>query len=84
MLSLNLPPCCYIPSHTSQVSTLKQSTKEFKLHVCMHHIIIIVIIGMLALCVSMMSHTTLILYYHTSMLTLHISLISHALWLPHV
>ena len=35
------------------------------------------------LCYSIMSHATLILYYHTSMLTLHTSLISHALWLPH-
>jgi len=31
---------------------------------------------------SIISHATLVLYYHASMLTLHTSLISRALWLP--
>ena len=35
-------------------------------------------------CYIILSHATLILYYHTSMLTLLTSLLSHALWLPHV
>ena len=57
------------------------STKEFKPHACMHHVVIIV---MLALCYFIMSHATLILYYHTPMLTLQTFLMSRALWLPHV
>ena len=60
------------PSHTSQISTLKQSTKEFKPHARTHHIVIIVniiIMAMLTLWYSLMSHATLILYYHTSTLT---------------
>ena len=47
-----------------------------------HHVIIIAMIivhAMLTLCYFIMSHATLILYYHTSMLTLHTSLISPAL-----
>ena len=50
-----------------------------------HHVVIIVtttIIAMLTLCYSIMSHATLILYHHASMLTLYTSLIPHALWLP--
>jgi hypothetical protein len=41
-----------------------------------HRIVIIVIIVVLTLCYSMMSHATLILYYHASMLTLQTSLVS--------
>ena len=47
----------------------------------MHHIVIIeiiVIIATLTLCYSIMSHSIRILFYYTSMLTLH-NLISHAL-----
>ena len=36
------------------------------------------------LCNSILSHATLILYYHASMLTLQNSVISRALWLPQV
>ena len=36
------------------------------------------------LCYSIMSHTTLILYYHASTLTLQTSIISCALWLPYM
>ena len=36
------------------------------------------------LCSSVMSHATPILQYHASMFTLQNSVISHALWLPHV
>ena len=64
--------------------TFKQSTKELKPHTHVHHDIIIVIIAMLTSCYSTMSRVTLILYYHdASMITLQISLISRALWLPH-
>jgi hypothetical protein len=80
------------PSHMSHVLTLKQSTKEYKPHARMHHVlivVIIVIIAMLTLCYSIMSHTTLILlsfyffiFDQESMLTLQNSLISHELWLP--
>ena len=73
------------PSHISRVLTLmKQPIKEFKPHACTHHIVITIIIAMSTLCYSIMPHTTLILYYHASMLTLHTSFISRALWLPHV
>ena len=57
--------------------TLKQSAKEFKPHTHMHHVVINainVIIAMLTLCYSIMSHAKPILYYHTSMLTLRNSL----------
>ena len=54
------------PYHILQVLTLEQSIKECKLHACMHHIAIIVII----VNVDFVSHATLILYYHVSMLTL--------------
>ena len=50
----------------------------------MHHVIIIVIIVVLTLFRSIMSHATLILYYHASMLTLWTPLRSRALWLYHV
>jgi hypothetical protein len=69
------------PSHISWVLTLMKSTKEFKPHARTNHIVIFVIIAMLILYNSMTSHATIILYHHTSMLTLQTSLISHALWL---
>jgi hypothetical protein len=40
------------------------------------------ILRRLTLCYSIMSHATLILFYHTCMLTQHNSLILCALWLP--
>ena len=51
----------------------------------MHHVVIIVIIvivAMLTLRYSIMSHATLFIFYHASILKLHNSLISCALWLP--
>ena len=45
----------------------------------MHHDVSIVISAMLTSCYFIVSRATLILYYHTFMLALHISLISHAL-----
>ena len=51
---------------------------------CHHCIIIIIIIAILTLCYSIMSCATLIIYYHTSMLTLHTCLTPRALSLPHV
>jgi hypothetical protein len=81
---LNLPPCYYtFPSH---IYIMRFDTKiihqKIQPHTCMHHVVIITIIAMLTLCYSKMSHATLILYYHASMLTLHISLTFRALWLP--
>jgi hypothetical protein len=67
VLNLNLPSRCQIPSHISWGLTLKVSTKGFKPHTRTHHvviIVIIVIITMLTLCYSIMSHATLIIYYH--------------------
>ena len=52
---------------------LKEINIEFKPQVHTHHdviIITIVTIAMLTLCQSILSHATLILFYHTSMLTL--------------
>ena len=73
------------PSHISLILTLKQSTKELKPQVRTHQVDIIVIIiidAMLVLCCSTMSHATLNLYHHTSMLILYSCLKVHALWLP--
>ena len=50
----------------------------------MHHVVIVVIIAMLTLCYSIMSHAALIIFYRAFMLTLHKSLIPRALWLPHM
>ena len=47
----------------------------------MHHVVIIIMIVMLTMCYSVLSHATLILYYHASMLTLHTFIISNVLWL---
>ena len=58
------------PSHISWVLTLKLTTKEFKPQACTHHVVIIVIIAMLTLCASIMSHVTLFFFYHTSMLNI--------------
>ena len=68
--------------------TLKQFTNEFKPHAHMHLVVtifIIVNIAVLTLYSFIMSHqhATLILYYHTSIVTLQNSLIPCALWLPH-
>jgi hypothetical protein len=47
-----------------------------------HPLLFIVVIAMLTLCYSIMSHATLIIFYHASMLlTLQkLSFVSHALW----
>ena len=50
-----------------------------KPHTYTYHIIIIIITAMSTLCYSIISHTTLILYYHTSMFTLPTSFISCAI-----
>jgi uncharacterized membrane protein len=55
--------------------------KEIKPHVRTHHVVTVVIFNLLTLCYSIMSHITLILYYHASMLILQTSLISYALCL---
>ena len=65
VLILNLHLCCHISSHTSRILTLKLFTKDFQPHTCTNHIVIIiviVIIAMLTLCYSAMSHATRILY----------------------
>ena len=54
-------------------------TKKFKSHAHTHHV---VIIAMLTLCHSIMSHATLILFPHAFVLTILKSLIPRALWLP--
>jgi hypothetical protein len=52
-------------SHISWVLRLKYSTKEFKLNTYTYYVVIIVIIAMQTSCYSTMSHTTLMLYYHS-------------------
>ena len=81
MLNVNLPPYCHVflPYITS--SNIKWSIKESTTRARMHHVVIIVINYMLTFCYSMMSHATIILCYHASMLTLHSSLVLHAHWL---
>ena len=67
------------PSHISWVLTSKESTKEFKPYAPTHHVVVIVITSRLTSCYSITSQTTLIFYYHASLLTLHTSWISRAL-----
>ena len=43
VLSSNLPPCCHISFSYITSFTIKYSTKDFKPHACMHHVVIIVI-----------------------------------------
>ena len=47
-----------------------QSTEEFKPRARTHHVVVIVIIAMSTSCYFEMSRVIIILYYHTSMLTL--------------
>jgi hypothetical protein len=70
------------PSHISWILTFKKTTQEFKSRACMHHVVIIVnivIIAVVTLCYSIMSHVTLVLFYHASMLTPQNSFISQHL-----
>ena len=65
---------------------IKKIIKEFikKPHSRMHQVVIIVNIvdvATLTLCYSIMSHATLILFYHPYMLTIPNSSLSNALWL---
>ena len=69
------------------VFDIKRNNKEIKPHAHTHHVVIVVIIvdfAILNVCYSITLHTTLILFYHASMLTLQYSLLSRALWLPQV
>jgi ethanolamine transporter EutH len=77
VLSLNLPLCCHNSLPYIMGFDIKVYPKEFKLHACTRHIIIIVIISIIAVLTlwhSIMSCTTLILYYHTSMVIPHTSI----------
>ena len=76
-VEFNLPLRCHI-----YLSYTMGFDKIIPQRIQPHHVVIIVIIAMLALCYSIMSHATLMLYDHASMITLQTSLISHALWLP--
>ena len=70
----HFPPICH------GFLTFKQTTKELKPHAHTPHVVITVIIvitAMLTLCHSIMSHATLNLFFHVSMLTLHNSLPSY-------
>ena len=63
------------------IKTIHQKIETTRLHT-LHYSVIVVIIAMSTLSYSIVSHNTLILYDHASMLTLQTSLISRALWLP--
>ena len=86
IFNLNLTPCyMFSPSYIMGID-MKITTKNFKPHNRTHHvdiIVISVIIIMLTLCYFIIPHATLILFYHAIMLTLHNSIISCTLWLPH-
>jgi len=73
---LNLPPCCHssFPYITFFLTSNNPSKNSNDMLTC-------IALSLLSLCDFRMSHVMLILYNHTSMLTLRISLISHALWL---
>ena len=54
------------PSYISRVLTLKSSTKEFKPHALPHQVVIYCHCCNVDFVLFIMSHTTLILYYHAS------------------
>ena len=54
------------PSYISRVLTLKSSTKEFKPHALPHQVVIYCHCYNVDFVLFIMSHTTLILYYHAS------------------
>jgi hypothetical protein len=62
VLGLNPTPYCHVSLHTSQPLTLKY-TKKIKPDTHMHHHCNIVIIAMLTMYCSILSHATLILVY---------------------
>jgi hypothetical protein len=84
-LNLKLPPCYHISLPYTMGFDLKvihQRNQTTCLHAThCHHCHYSHFFSMLTLCYSILSHTTLVFYYHASMLTLHTSLISRALWL---
>ena len=82
VLSWNLPPRCHISlphTHTLWHQSKPPNDSNHKL-ARTRHIAIIVNTATQTSCYSAMSHGTLIIYDHTSMLALHTSLISRALW----
>jgi hypothetical protein len=82
VLSSNLTPCYHDSFPYITGFDIEISCQDFKPHARMHHVVIIVIIVMLTICYSMMSHAIPILVCHTFMLTLQKN--SCALWLPQV
>ena len=76
VLSLNLLLVIKFPSIYH--GFWNKPSKVFKPYVWTHQVVIIVIIVILTLGCFIMSKATLMIFYHTSILTLRISLISHA------
>ena len=66
--------------HGFNIKIIHQRIPTTRSHTSRCHHCHIVIIAMLTLCYSIMSHATLIPCYQASMLTLETSLILHALW----
>lgn len=62
VLSLSIPTCCHI-----SIMSSKKSTEKIKPHAHTHYI---VINAMLTFCYSIISHVTILLYYHAFILTL--------------
>jgi hypothetical protein len=78
VLRLNLAPYCHVSSHMWHSSKPPKNSNHTS---CCHRCNVLLVIAMLTMCYSILSHATLMLFYHASMLTLHNSLMSHILWL---
>ena len=82
VLSLSVTPCCQVS--LPYIMGFDAPNNSNHTLIVKHHVVIVVISATLTLCYSVMSHGTLILFYHAFMLTLHKSALSCALWLPHM
>ena len=61
VLHVNLPPCCHISLSCIMGFDIKKTTHQNIQTTCSHAL------GLLTLCYSILSHATLILYYHACM-----------------
>jgi hypothetical protein len=85
ILGLDLTPLCHVSLPYIMGFDIKINHPKSKWHVRMHHVVIVAIIVitvMLTLYFLIISQTTSFLFHPTTMITLHNSLLSHALWLP--
>ena len=86
MFSLwNLTPCChvslpYIVDFDIKVNHQRIQSTHLHTRITLSLLSFLPFLQCWTLCHSIMSHATLILFHHVSMLTLRISLMSRALW----